>query len=75
MIKFLNECERLMIDFAKEKDMSPEDMMDSFQTALLNIAGWICECYKYSNKEYEKFMKEYADNISIAVNRRFRKEE
>ena len=70
----LEECEQLIIDFAKRKNMSPDQMMSKFQTALLNIAGWICECYQYSNDEYEAFMKEYANNVSESIERRFRKE-
>lgn len=70
----VKECEQLMIDFAKKKDMSPRDMMSDFQTALLNIAGWICECYEYSNDEYEAFMRQYAANVQESVERRFKKE-
>lgn len=71
----VKECEQVIINFAKEKNMSPDAMMSDFQTALLNIAGWICECYKYSDDEYEKFMREYADNVRIAVEDRFKKGE
>lgn len=75
MDNFIKECEQLMIDFAKEKNMSPSGMLSDFQTALLNIAGWVCECLNYSNDECEQFMREYADNIKASVDRRFRKEE
>lgn len=64
-----------MIDFAKEKNLSPGEMLSSFQTALLNVAGWICKCYQYTDEEYEKFMKEYADNVRESVEHRLRKEE
>lgn len=70
----VKECEQVIIDFAKKENMSPDQMMSDFQTALLNIAGWICECYRYSNDQYEAFMKEYAANVTAAVERRFRKE-
>lgn len=70
----VKKCEQSMIDFAKKENMSPNDMMSNFQTALLNIAGWICECYEYSNDEYERFMRQYAANVQEAVERRFRKE-
>lgn len=70
----LKECEQLMIDFAKEKNMSPDDMISKFQMALLNIAGWICKCYKYTDDEYEAFMREYADNVTKAIDRGLRKE-
>lgn len=68
-------CEQVMINFAKKKNMSPDAMLSNFQTALLNIAGWICRCYEYSDDEYEEFMKGYADNIRIAVENRFKKGE
>lgn len=74
MDDLVKECEQLMIDFAKKKDLSPNDMLSGFQTALLNVAGWICSVYKYSDKEYESFMKKYADEISEAVENKFRKE-
>lgn len=67
----LKECESLIIDFAKRENLSPSDMLNSFQTALLNVAGWICECYGYSNDEYEKFMYDYVDQIKRSVDRRF----
>lgn len=70
----VKECEQLMIDFAKKKNMSPDLMLSDFQTALLNIAGWICQCYQYSDDQYEAFMKEYASNVVSAVEYRFRKE-
>ena len=70
----LEECEQLMIDFAKEKNMSPDQMLSKFQTALLNIAGWLCECYGYSNDQYEAYMKEYAESLENAIEQRFRKE-
>lgn len=70
----VKECEQLMIDFAKKKNMSPDQMISDFQTALLNIAGWVCKCYEYTDDEYETFMKEYAGNVAAAVERRFRKE-
>lgn len=75
MSKMITECQQVMIDFAKEKNMSPNDMMSDFQTALLNIAGWICECYGYSKDEYEEFMRQYAANVQEAIESRLRKEE
>ena len=66
--------EQVIIDYAKENDLSPDTAMSKCQTALLNIAGWICKCYGYSNKEYEEFMREYAVNVAAAINSRFRKE-
>lgn len=70
----VKRCEQSMIDFAKQENMSPDSMVSNFQTALLNIAGWICECYGMSNEEYEKFMWQYVDNVKEAVELRFRKE-
>lgn len=71
MRKKIKACESLIIDFAKKENFSPKDTLDNFQTALLNIAGWICKCYGYSNAEYEKFMYDYVDQIKEAVDRRF----
>lgn len=65
--------EQVIIDYAKANDLTPRQTLSDCQTALLNIAGWICACYKYPNEEYEKFMREYAGNIKKAVERRFRK--
>lgn len=62
-----------MIDFAKKENMSPDSMVSNFQTALLNIAGWICKYYGMSSEEYEKFMWQYVDNVKEAVELRFRK--
>lgn len=70
----LKECEQLMIDFAKKKNMSPSEMLSEFQTALLNIAGWVCRCYQYTDEEYEAFMREYANNVVESIEFRFRKE-
>ena len=75
MENIVKECEKLMIDFAMEKNLRPGEVLSNFQTALLNIAGWICGCYKYTNEEYEQFMYEYADNVKASVDSRFRKEE
>lgn len=71
---FIKECERLMIDFAKEKNLSPEQTLDNFQSALLNIAGWFCECYNYPNDKYEAYMKDYAERVVQTVERQLRKE-
>lgn len=73
MESLVERCEGLIIDFAKRENLSPDQMLSEFQTALLNIAGWICRCYQYSDEEYEKFMKEYADNIRKSVEQRFKK--
>ncbi len=72
--ELLKECEQLMIDFAKKKNMSPDVMISNFQMALLNIAGWICRCYQYTDDKYEAFMRQYADNVVEAIDQRFRKE-
>lgn len=72
--ELVKECEQLMIDFAKEKNMSADVMMSNFQTALLNIAGWICRYYQYTDDEYEAFMRQYADNVVESIDSRFRKE-
>ena len=70
----LFECEQSIIDFAKKKDMSPSQMLSIFQTALLNVAGWVCQCYQYTNEEYEKFMRDYANNVTASIEGRFKKE-
>lgn len=70
----IKEYEQIIIDYAKEKNLDPQLMLSAAQTALLNIAGWICECFRYSNDEYEKFMRDYANNVVESVNNRFRKE-
>lgn len=72
--QLLSECEESILDFAKRKNMSPDQTLSKFQTALLNIAGWICDCYRYSEEEYEEFMRDYVNNVAAAVERRFRKE-
>ncbi len=66
--------EQVIIDYAKAKNLTPSQTLSDCQTALLNIAGWICECYEYPNAEYEKFMREYAASVKEAVERRFGKE-
>lgn len=66
--------EQVIIDYAKAKNLMLDQMLSDCQTALLNIAGWICEFYKYSNEEYEKFMREYAANVKEDIEYRFRKE-
>lgn len=66
--------EQVIIDYAKAENLTPSQAMSSCQTALLNVAGWICACYGYSNDEYEAFMKQYADEVNKAVERSFRKE-
>lgn len=68
-------CEQLMIDFAKRENLSPQEMLSGFQTALLNIAGWVCQCYGYSDEEYEKFMMEYVDNVRESVEFRFKRKD
>lgn len=75
MAKNLKECEQLMIDFAKERNFTPEEMLTSFQTALLNIAGWVCTCMGYPDDEYERFMMDYVNELKKSVEQRFRKEE
>lgn len=70
----LQECEQLIIDFAQKRNMSPSDMLSKFQMALLDVARWVCEYYQYTDEEYESFMRGYANNITDAINRRFRKE-
>lgn len=66
--------EQVIIDYAKENNLAPDTMMSKCQTALLNIAEWICECLGYESKEHEEFMREYAANVAAAIDRRFRKE-
>lgn len=66
--------EQVIIDYAKKEDLSGSTTLSDCQTALLNIAGLICECYGYSNDEYEEFMRQYVANVQEAVDRRFRKE-
>lgn len=70
----LKECEQLMIDFGKKKNMSPDDMISKFQMALINIAGWICECYQYTDDECKAIMREYADNVARSIESRFGKD-
>lgn len=66
--------EQVIIDYAKENNLAPDTTLSKCQTALLNVAGWICECLGYDHDDYEAFMKEYAANVTEAIDRRFRKE-
>lgn len=70
----VKECEQVILDFAVKENMSPDQMVSDFQTALLNMAGWVCQCYQYTEDEYEAFMKEFAAKITASVEQRFRKE-
>ena len=66
--------EQVIIDYAKANNLTPSEMLSDCQTALLNVAGWLSECYQLTEQEFETFMMDYAATVKAAIDCMFGKE-
>lgn len=61
------EMERVLIELAKQNDVSPSMFVSALGSAFLNLCGWICDCLGYDEEKRNTFFNELIKGFSTCI--------